>query len=101
MPRMLGDKILPEGVQGKRRQLRSRIEDLRDPIRQKRRQFVPGPNIVGKAESKLSQLRDKFVTREGALSRIKELRSEDTGSSDNTGSSNTKSKSNQTASQVM
>lgn len=73
MARLLGDRVLPESVQSRRRQLRTRLQDLRQPIRQ-RRTDLPTPDIIGTAETQITRLRDRFVTRESVLERIQERR---------------------------
>lgn len=96
MPRMLGDRHLPEAVQDRRRKLRMKVRDLRAPIRSKRSELVPGPDIVGKVEQKVGGLRDSFVSRDSVLSRIKERRadgSSGSGSSSSSGSSGSSSSS--------
>lgn len=79
MPQMLGQKFLPESVQSRRRQLRNKVNNLRSPVRQKRTDLVPGPDIIGTAEDQLMGLRDGFVSRQGVLGRIKARRSDDSG----------------------
>lgn len=87
MPQLLGDNVLPESVQSRRRQLRERVMGIREPARNFRENRVPGPDIVGTAESTLTDLRDRVVTREGVLSRIRERRSSSSGSSSSGSSS--------------
>lgn len=53
--------------------------DMREPVRQRRVDLVPGPDLLGQAERKLRNTRDKFVSRDSVISRIKEMRSEDSG----------------------
>lgn len=84
MARMLGDRLLPESVQSRRRQLRQRAQNLRDPIRNRRENLVPGPDVFGRAESTASDLRDRFVQRDGVVSRIRARRN----GNDNSGNGN-------------
>lgn len=72
MPRMLGERVLPESVQARRRQIRNRVTDLRQPIRNRRQNLVPGPDLIGEAETRFMNLRDRVVDRNSVLSRIKE-----------------------------
>lgn len=72
--RLIGDRVLPESVTSRRRQLRSRLRELRDPIRTRREDLVPGPDIIGMVESNLMNLRDRFTSRDGLLSRIRAQR---------------------------
>lgn len=72
MARMLGERVLPETVQSRRRQLRNRVTDLREPIRNRREDLVPGPDLVSKMESQLTDFRNSFVDRDSVMSRIKE-----------------------------
>jgi len=71
MSPMLGENILPESVNDARRRARSQVRSLRQPIRQRRENLVPGPDLVGQTESTLMDLRDRITTREGILSRIR------------------------------
>ena len=73
--RMLGENILPESVNERRRNLRSRVQSLREPIRNRRESLVPGPDVIGRAESRAMDLRDRVLSREGVLSRIRMRRS--------------------------
>lgn len=70
MARMLGERLFPESVTQRRRQLRNRVQDLREPVRRFREQNVPGPDLVGRAESSVMSLRDRFVDRDSVLSGI-------------------------------
>lgn len=71
MARMLGEKLLPEAVQSRRRMLRERLMDVRDPVRRRRQEMVPGPDIIGTAERNLAQMRNKVVNRDGVLPRLR------------------------------
>lgn len=86
MARMLGDRFLPDSVSAARRSLRERAMDLREPIRSRRQSLVPGPDVIGKTETKISDLRDSFMSRDGVLARMRERNSgsgeEDTSSGD-------------------
>lgn len=79
MPRLLGERLLPDTVQQQRRRVRERLMDMREPVRQRRVDLVPGPDVIGQAERKFRNTRDKFVSRDSIISRIKEMRSEDSG----------------------
>lgn len=81
MPReMLGDKVLPEAIQSRRRKLRSRVMDIREPLRTRRERNVPGPDVIGKAESTVSDLRARFVNRTTVPQFIQEKKRDDTSS---------------------
>lgn len=71
---LLGDNLLPEAVMSQRRSMRTRLRNLRDPVRQFRENTIPGPNVLGQLEDRVIQMRDRFVTREMALSRLQDLR---------------------------
>jgi hypothetical protein len=79
MARMLGEKLLPNSINTQRRRVRERVMDLREPIRQRRIELVPGPNVVEEVESRLRATRDSFVSRDSIMNRIEELRSDDSG----------------------
>lgn len=87
---MLGDNVLPESVQSRRRQVRSRLDSLREPIRQRRQNTVPGPDVVGRAEDAFTGLRNRAVSRDSVLERISDMRGNGNGggngSGDNSGS---------------
>lgn len=74
MPRMLGEGFLPESVQSQRNKLRNRLQDMREPIRSRRQSLVPGPDVIGKAESTFMDLRDRVVSRTTVLDRIRARR---------------------------
>lgn len=82
MPQLLGDKVLPETVVSKRRTLREKVRDFREPVRQSREDYIPGPDVVGMTEDQISGLREKFVSRDGLIDRINDRRSDDSGSGD-------------------
>lgn len=88
MVRMLGENILPESVNSQRRRLRRRVRELRDPLRQRREQLVPGPDIVGSLENRFSDLRNRVVERDSVLSNITARRSGGDGDSGDGSSSN-------------
>lgn len=89
MARMLGEKMLPEAVQSRRRMIRERLMDARDPIRRRRQNMVPGPDIIGTAERNIADLRNKVVEREGILSRVKGDRNSSSSSSSSSSVSST------------
>jgi len=99
MPSMLGDRLLPQSVQTRRRQVRSKLQDLRQPVKSRRESIVPGPNLVGKAENRFSSAKDRFLQRQTVLQRIKSMRqsqgqnqsSSSSGSSSGSGSSQSNS----------
>jgi len=90
MARMLGESVLPESVNSVRRNIRNRAMGLREPIRRRREQLVPGPDVIGQVESSVTDLRDQFVSREGLLDRV---RSQDmmSGNGNSTDSQNSSS----------
>lgn len=96
---MLGDKLLPESVQTRRRDLRSRVNELRQPLRQRRQNLVPGPDVVGEAENRLGNIRNRVVDRQTVLERIQSMRqnNSDSGSSDESGSSSSSNNSNRSS----
>lgn len=67
---LLGDKILPDVIQERRESLRMRLQELRSPIREKRQQVVPGPDVIGEVEMKAIRSRDKLVNRDMSLSEL-------------------------------
>lgn len=83
---------MPSSVQRQRRRIREKVVDLREPIRQRRENLVPGPNIIGTVEDKLTDVRDSFVTRDSVVSRIKDRMGDEETSGDNgSGGSSTSS----------
>lgn len=95
---MLGDNLLPDAVQSRRRQLRSRVEGLRQPIRQRRQNIVPGPDVVGRLEDTVTGLRNKAVDRDAVLARIRERRADSGGSGTSDGTQNTSDSNNNSGS---
>lgn len=87
MADMLGQNILPEEINNRRRNLRQRLNSLRDPVRRRREDLVPGPDIIGRAESSLQDLRRRVVGMDGPLSGIRERRSGGGSGSGNSGNS--------------
>lgn len=73
MAQMLGDRLLPEAVQVQRRKVRNKITDLREPIRERRQDLVPGPDVIGSIEENVSDLRSRFVSRDTLLKRVKDM----------------------------
>lgn len=92
MPQLLGDRFLPDTVVERRSQLRERVMDLRQPVREAREQYVPGPDLIGSAESTLTDLRNRVVSRQSVLSRIKSRRSSSGGTSSSNGSGDSSGK---------
>lgn len=93
MAQLLGDRVLPESVVSARRRVRSRVSDLREPLRSRRESLVPGPDIIGMIEENVSQMRTRFVRRDNLLDRIRSRRGgdgqgtgEDSGSQGQSGS---------------
>lgn len=87
MAQLLGDRLLPETVVSRRRQFRERVRDVRRPLRQFRERNVPGPDIVGTAEDRLTDLRNRVISRDSVLSRIRSRRSGGSDGSSGDGSS--------------
>lgn len=87
MARMLGEGVLPESVQERRRQIRERAMSLREPVRNFREQNVPGPDVLGQVESRVTGLRDRVVSRDGVLSSIRERRADSGNGNSGTNSS--------------
>lgn len=50
--------------------MRTKLQDLREPVRQKREDLVPGPDLVGRVEGTLTQTRSRFVSRDAVLDRL-------------------------------
>lgn len=71
MAPMIGEGFIPESIQSRRRSLRNRLRNMRQPIMEFRQQNIPGPDVVGTVENNLMDLRDRFVNREKILSRIR------------------------------
>lgn len=71
MAPMLGERVLPDSVNSTRRRVRSRVRDLRQPIRSRRQNLVPGPDIIGRAENTVMDLRDRFISRDSVLGKMK------------------------------
>lgn len=82
MPRLLGENVLPDSVQQRRESVRERLQDVREPIRRRRAQTVPGPNIIGQIESQVTSLRNNVISRDGVMSRIRDVRGSDSGTSE-------------------
>lgn len=82
MAQLVGDRFLPEQVASARQRVRSRLSELREPIRSRREQLVPGPDIIGRVEDQFSSLRSRFVSRTSLMERIRSQREgEDSDSS--------------------
>jgi hypothetical protein len=67
---LLGDNILPDVIQERRESLRMRLQELRSPIREKRQQVVPGPDVIGEVEMKAIRSRNRLVNRDMSLSEL-------------------------------
>lgn len=65
MPQLLGEDILPDSVNSQRRKVRERVSSFRQPLKNRRQDAVPGPDLVGSFESKVKNLRSKAVSRDG------------------------------------
>lgn len=88
MARLLGDRLLPDSVVERRGQFRERVMDMRQPLRQFRERNVPGPDLIGTAEDRFTDLRDRVVSRNSVLSRIQARReSAGSGGDSNSGDS--------------
>jgi hypothetical protein len=96
MPDMLGDSLLPDSVQSRRRSVRRRLQNLRDPVRSTRERVVPGPDVVGRAETSFSDIRRKVVSADGLVDRIKERREGGSDEGEDSGSSGEATKSTET-----
>ena len=72
MSPMLGESILPETVNDARRRVRNRVSSVRQPLRRSRQDLVPGPDIIGRAESNFNDLRNRVVNRDGLIERVRE-----------------------------
>lgn len=93
MSPMLGEGVLPESVNDARRRFRRSVNSVRQPIRQTRQSLIPGPDLIGRAESTALDLRDRVTDREGLLDRINSQQIGN-GGSDNSGSNGGNSGSN-------
>lgn len=93
MSPMLGEGILPQSVNDTRRRVRSRLRSVREPVRSTRQDLVPGPDLIGRAESSAAQLRDRVVNRDGLLQRVRsqqqDMMNNQSDSSGSTNESNT------------
>lgn len=92
---MLGNRVLPDSVQSQRRRLRSRLRDIREPIRRRRQNLVPGPDLIGSAESRLMDLRSRAMQRDGFVDMMKNARSDSSGSGSSGGGSSGSETSNE------
>lgn len=81
--------VLPESVNERRMRLRQRFQSLREPIRSRREQLVPGPDLVGSVEERLMQARSQVMQRDNILQRIRQRR--DGGGSGGSGGDNNNS----------
>lgn len=75
MARLVGDRYLPESFVSRRRSMRQKIRELRNPVRSFRESNVPGPDVVGKVEDTLMGARDSFVRRDALVSRLRDMAS--------------------------
>lgn len=98
MAEMLGNRFLPESVVSARRRMREQITQVREPVRRFREQNVPGPDIVGKAESQFTSLRNQFVRRDSVLEMIRQRSGSSGGSG---GSSSSNGSSNNSSNQMV
>lgn len=73
MATLLGERFVPESVQSRRRSMRRRLNDLREPVRSRREDLVPGPDLIGTAETRIDDLRRSFVTRDSAVASFREM----------------------------
>jgi len=85
MARLLGDNLLPDSVVSRRRQFRERVRGLRSPVQQFRESNVPGPDLIGTAEDKLVDFRDRIISRDSVVKRIRARRSSSDSSSGGSG----------------
>lgn len=67
MSTLLGDRFVPESLQSRRRSVRRRLRDIREPVRSRREDMVPGPDLIGTAERQVSDLRNSFVNRDSVI----------------------------------
>lgn len=90
-PQFLGDRLLPESLmerrQNLRSNLRSRVQEIRRPIRQRREQLSP-VDIVGMVESNARDLRDRIVSRTDVLARIRDRRQSNQNNTGNNSNQN-------------
>jgi len=94
MARLIGDRFVPESVQSRRRSVRSRLNEIREPIRSRREDLVPGPDLVGTAERQVSDLRDSFVSRDSIVASLREMVDGGDGDGEGSGNGNGESSSN-------
>lgn len=87
MAELLGDRVLPESVVSARRRMRARFSDLREPLRSRRSELVPGPDIIGRLEDNVTELRTRVVRRDGLIERIRMQRGGDSSGSNGSGNS--------------
>lgn len=73
MSTLLGDRFVPESLQSRRRSMRRRLRDVREPVRSRREDMVPGPDLIGTAERQVSDLRNSFVNRGSVVGSLREM----------------------------
>lgn len=73
MPRFLGDRFLPESVVVRRRSVRRRVRNLRNPIRSFRESNIPGPDVVGSVENTVLGARNRIVTRDALVNSLRDM----------------------------
>lgn len=93
MARMFGEGVLPESVNARRRQLRNRLQDLRDPVRNFREENIPGPDVIGSLEGSLMNLRTSVVERDSVLSGVRDRLGQGMAQESQNGETQTKEKS--------
>jgi len=87
MNKLLGDKFLPESVATRRRSVRQSLSSIRNPVRNFRESTVPGPDVIGMTEDKILDFRDSFTTRDGLVTKLREMTGSDDESEDGGNSS--------------
>lgn len=93
MPQMLGEKVLPESVQQRRRKLRTRVMDLREPVRSRREDLIPGPDLIGKTENQARSIRSRIVGDTNLVDKIRGRRANNPNGSSGSSSSSSGSSS--------
>lgn len=79
MANMVGEGILPESVNRRRRSLRQRVSSVREPLRSRRQSAVPGPDVIGRVEEQVRNVESRVSGREGIVDRIRNRQSSSGG----------------------
>lgn len=67
---LIGEEALPDSVQSRRESLRSKVSELREPIRRRRESSLPGPDLIGRGEEAIMDARDRVTSRDSPIGSI-------------------------------